>query len=232
MADCQTTLRANRFMGYISMWMIYRLKTINTMKGHFMKTVEILAGVVIGLTPTLCISQTRQICDSQPVPAGNVIVERSSTNQCPGVNGTYRNATLTVRSPVSPLNICSESPFPAGYIIASHLTNNECWNLATMQHTRATWTIRHPVSPDKICTNSPIPSGYVIKQSLNSSQCFNPGGTTAASSYDIKIPDNEEAVCSFSPIPSGYTVIRLVGIPNCTDSGGGPGGQGMVIKKF
>jgi hypothetical protein len=101
-----------------------------------------------------------------------------------------------------------------------------------MQHTRATWTVRTPVSPGNICTNSPIPVGYVIKQTLNNSSCFNPSGTTAASSYDIKIPDTQETVCSFSPIPSGYTVIQLVSVPNCLDSAGGPGGQGMVIKKF
>lgn len=196
-----------------------------------MKKLIALAGFLTAMIwPSFGSAQVTQICDTQPVPAGQVIIRRF-TGTCPGVNGTGQNATLHVRPPVSPMSICSESPFPSGYVITDHLSTNDCWNLATMQHNQATWTIKTPVSPMSVCSNSPIPTGYVITQALNSSDCFNANGTSAFSSFTIKIPGAQETVCSFSPIPSGYTIIQLVSNSNCQGSNGGPLGQAYVIKR-
>lgn len=188
--------------------------------------------MLLGFTPVVSFSQVTQICDTQTVPAGHVIIKRYTGPSCPGVSGTYQNATLDIQPPVSPMAMCSESPYPSGFVITQHLTTNNCWNLALNQHTRATWTIRTPTNPDHICTNSPIPTGYVIKQTLNDSNCFNASLSTSWSSYDIKIPGQQETICSFSPIPAGYTVIQLVTVPNCVSPGGGATGSAYVIKRF
>lgn len=159
-------------------------------------------------------TQTQQICSNVAVPSGYAVIQRSTTNLCPGQTGNGFLATLMITPFTNPMVVCSESPRPPGWVVTQQQTTNRCYNVGSTTTTNATWSIRTPMSPMQICTVSPVPSGYVVTDILDSNACANSMGGGNTSSYSIKIPvqtsGQTETVCSSSPIPPGYTVIEVL----------------------
>lgn len=197
----------------------------------------ILLALSLSAWSTAAYAQTTQICDTEPVPAGQVIIKRFHSHPClgPPTGGPASSMhTWLVKPPSSPEPVvCIESPRPPGWVITKVWTTSDCFSTVTWSSTWATFTIEQPVSPMAICSQSPVPEGYVITSVINSNDCRHLSGSAVASTFNIKIPTAaQENVCLNSPVPSNYQKSTQFYSASCVYSGSPPSYNARIILKI
>lgn len=162
-------------------------------------------------TTTICANQ------SQPLPAGYIINQVGSSNDCAtiGSQPTYRIRKPRTGGTVD--SICNQSTIPTGYVVVRNTRNtSSCSNNGTTQQ----YDIRTPGNNIWICGNyTGIPDGFAaLQESSSRSDCtgFNQSGLA----YRIGPPVHNTIVCGQGNVPSGFLKTEVNNFSQCDGSVG------------